>query len=172
MNLGVLNLFTLHHLLFQNNRLQSGYILTQPLIICETLNSLAAVLSKLKTQWSKATAKDPKRASDQNFLNTPKEPPAKDLFTQVSSKSIESCRWRSVLSIFEKRLQMTPRWPLTPNSWTPPIVSPPDDHYIQVSWKSIKAYSRRSIFSNCGRIDTQIDTAVCHKLIAPHRCMS
>ena len=47
MNLGVLNLFTLHHCFllnmlnmkpeFQNNRLQSGYILTQALIICETL---------------------------------------------------------------------------------------------------------------------------------------
>ena len=45
-------------------------------------NSLAAVLSKLKTQWSKVTPKDPKTAFDQNFLNTPKEPLAKDLFTQ------------------------------------------------------------------------------------------
>ena len=53
------------------------------------------------------------------FLNTPKGPLPKDLFTPVSSKSIESCSRRSVLSIFEQWLQMIPRWPLTPNFWTP-----------------------------------------------------
>ena len=72
---------------------------------------------------STVTPNDPKMTSDQKFLNTPKEPLAKDLFTQVSSKYIESCRWRSVLSVFEQWPQMTPRWPLTPNSWTP-LLSP------------------------------------------------
>ena len=50
-------------------------------------------------------------------------PRISSVFTQVSSKSIDSCRRRSVLSIFEQWPQMTPRWPLTPNSWTP-LLSP------------------------------------------------
>ena len=103
------------------------------------------------------TPKDPKTASDQNFLNTPKEPPAKDLFTQVSSKSIESCRRRSVLGIFEQRLQMTPRWPLTPNSWTP-LLSP---HLMIIISKYHENRSRHireeAFFSNCGRIDRYTD---------------
>ena len=70
--------------------------------------------------WSfKVTPNNPKMTFNKKFLNTLKEPLAKDLVTQVSSKSIELCRWRSVLSVFELWSQMTPRWPLTPNSWTP-----------------------------------------------------
>ena len=91
------------------------------------------------------TPNDPKMTSDQKFLNTPKEPPAKDLFTQVSSKSIVSCSRRSVLSVFEQWPQMTPRWPLTPNFWVPILFPPPDDHCVQVSRKSTETYSRRSI---------------------------
>ena len=76
--------------------------------------------------WSSTvTPNDPKMTSDQKFLNTPKEPLAKDLFTQVSSKSIESCRWRSVLSVFEQWPQMTlddlwpqiPEHPYCPITW-------------------------------------------------------
>ena len=52
---------------------------------------------------------DPKMTSDQKLLNTLKEPLAKNLFTQISSKSIELCRRKSILSIFE-RPQITPRW--------------------------------------------------------------
>ena len=51
-----------------------------------------------------------KSTCNQNFLSTPKEPLAKDLFTQISSKSIKLCRWRSVLSISEQQLQI--EWPL------------------------------------------------------------
>ena len=103
---------------------------------------------------STVTPNDPKMTSDQKFLNTPKEPPVKDLFTQVSSWSIESCWRRSVLSVFEQWPQMTPRWPLTPNSWTP-LLSPPPHLMIIVS-KYHKNPSRpirkEAFFSNCGRI--------------------
>ena len=56
----------------------------------------------LKFDLSTVTLNDPKMTSDQKLLNALKEPLAKDLFTQVSSKSIESCRRRSDLSIFEQ----------------------------------------------------------------------
>ena len=87
---------------------------------------------------STVTPNDPKMTSDQKFLNTPKEPPAKDLFTQVSSKSIESCRRRRVLCIFKQWPQMTPRWPLTPKSWTP-LMSP---HLMIIVSKYHKNLSR------------------------------
>ena len=61
---------------------------------------------------------DPKMTSDQKLLNTLKEPLAKNLFTQVSSKSIELCRQKSILSIFEWP-KITPRRPSTANSWHP-----------------------------------------------------
>ena len=146
MEIGVLNLGMHWYFCLQN--------INPALIIYGRINSMAAVLSKLKTQWSKATPKDPKTASDQNFLNTPKEPLAKDLFTQVSSKSIELCRRRSVLSIFEQLLKTTPRWPLTPNSWTP-LLSPHPHLLITVS-KYHENPSRRireEAFSNTERTD-------------------
>ena len=54
------------------------------------------------------------------------------------------------LNLFEQWPLMTPRWHLTPNSWTP-YCPPPDDYCVQVSRKSIKAYLRRSIFKILNR---------------------
>ena len=65
--------------------------------------------------------------------NTPKKLLAEDLFTHVSSKSIELCRRRKFNHIL---LQMTPSWPLTPT----------DGHCIHESQKSIQSYIRRSTF--------------------------
>ena len=57
---------------------------------------------------------------------------------------------------------MTPRWPLTPNSWTPVLFPPPqpDDHCIEILQKSIKAYSRSSILW----FWTHRQIHACHKL--------
>ena len=58
----------------------------------------------IKFDLSTVTCNDPKMTFEQKFQNTLKEPPANDLFTQVSSKSIELCR-RIFLNIFDQ-------WPL------------------------------------------------------------
>ena len=105
---------------------------------------------------STVTPNDPKMTSDQKFLNIPKESLAKDFFTQVSSKSIESCRWQSVLSVFEQWHQMTPRWPLTQNSWTPLLLP----HLMIIVSKYHENWSRhirKEAFSNCERIDRYRD---------------
>ena len=67
-------------------------------------------LSYIEALWKsdpKLRLNDSNITSNQKFLNTPKEPLAKDLFNQVSSKSIELCRQRRVLNIFEQLPQMT-----------------------------------------------------------------
>ena len=56
----------------------------------------------LKFDLSTVTPNDPKLASDQKFLNTIKEPLAKDLFNHVSLKSTELGSGRSVLSVLEQ----------------------------------------------------------------------
>ena len=56
----------------------------------------------LKFDRSTVTPNDQQVAFHQKFVNTPKGPLAKDLFTQVSSKSVEFCTRRSVLSVFKQ----------------------------------------------------------------------
>ena len=80
-----------------------------------------------------------------------KEPMAKDLFTQVSSKSIESCRRKRFLSVFEQRSQMTPRWPSTPNLWTP-LLSPTWWLLCPSIMRIISVHIQKA-FSNCEQID-------------------
>ena len=76
-------------------------------------------------------------------------------------KRIAGQLWRSA-SILELP-KMTPRWPLTPKSWTPVLFPPPPNLMIIVSKyykKSIKAYSRRSILW----FWTHRQIHACHKL--------
>ena len=76
-------------------------------------------------------------------------------------KRIAGQLWRSA-SILELP-KMTPRWPLTPNSWTPVLFPPPPNLMIIVSKyykKSIKAYLRRSILW----FWTHRQIHACHKL--------
>ena len=77
------------------------------------------------------------------------------------TKRIAGQLWRSASILVLPK--MTPRWPLTPNSWTPLLFPPPhqpDDHCIEILQKPIKAYSRRSILW----FWTHRQIHACHKL--------
>ena len=92
---------------------------------------------------------------------SPTPMPTFSLIPQSMTKRIAGQLWRSA-SILELP-KMTPKWPLTPNSWTPllsPPPPPPDDHCIEILQKSIKAYSRRSILW----FWTHRQIHACHKL--------
>ena len=76
---------------------------------------------------------------------SPSPMPTFSVIPQSMTKCIVGHLWRSA-SILELP-KMTPRCPLTPNSWTPQLSPPPqpDDHCIEILQKSINVYSRRSI---------------------------
>ena len=97
--------------------------LTHALIIYGHINSMAAVLSKLNTQWSTSTPNDPKTTAGQKFLNTPKEPLARDCFPKFHRNLLKFVDEEA----FWAYLNNAPKWPLDdlwpPNSWTP-LLSP------------------------------------------------
>ena len=60
--------------------------------------------------------------------------------------------------------QMTPRCPLTPNSWTP-LLSPHLMIIVSKYHENPARHIREEAFSNCGQIHRQIHASICHRLL-------